>query len=376
MTASELREQAGYVGDAVKIAAYEAALAALAPGQVVLDLGAGSGLLGFLAARAGAKHVYAVDSGAIVGVVREVAAANEMASVEPIRGMSTRIELPQPVSLAVCDQIGGLVYDAGVLQYFADARKRLLTDDAVLVPSNFRLFVAPASCPSVRDQITLWRSRPAGFDFSAFGSSAVNTEHRIDDGACRVIGTPVGVGAIKADHIDPILGEGSSTIVDRGQFDGIVGWFEADMGGGAMLTNEPGSLSRFQRWCNFYPIDEAVLLDVGDRVDVSIDIRPASYSVTWKITITNASGTQVQTERHSTLLGQFMGAEELRRDRTEPVGPTPVGRLVARALALAESGRPIEDIMAELRGSSESEWTKKLESDVRDSLRKFTRPIA
>ena len=98
--------------------------------------------------------------------------------------------------------------------------------------------------------------------------------------------------------------------------------------------------------------------------------------MTWKITITNASGTQVQTERHSTLLGQFMGAEELRRDRTEPVGPTPVGRLVARALALAESGRPIEDIMAELRGSSESEWTKKLESDVRDSLRKFTRPIA
>ena len=98
--------------------------------------------------------------------------------------------------------------------------------------------------------------------------------------------------------------------------------------------------------------------------------------MTWKVTITKVSGTQVQTERHSTLLGQFIGAEELRRDSTEPVSPSPVGRMVARGLALAESGRPIDEIVAELRGSSGSEWNKKLESDLRDSLRKFTRPIA
>ena len=62
MTSGELREHAGYLGDGVKIAAYEVALASLAPGRVVLDLGSGSGILGLLAARAGAKHVYAVDS--------------------------------------------------------------------------------------------------------------------------------------------------------------------------------------------------------------------------------------------------------------------------------------------------------------------------
>lgn len=375
MTAPELREHAGYVGDKIKIEAYRSALAALAPGQVVLDLGTGSGLLGLLAAQAGATHVYAVDSGAILGVVREVVTANATTSIDLIRGASTKIDLPQRASLAVCDQIGGLVYDAGVLHYFADARKRLLTDDAVLIPSNFRLFVAPATCQSVRDQIALWRSGPAGFDFSAFATAAVNTEHRISGGACAVLGTPVCVGAVEADHIDPILGEGVSTIAEQGQFDGIVGWFEADMGGGAMLTNEPGSPQRFHRWCNFYPIDEAVVLDAGDRVHVSVDIRPLSYIATWKITITKASGPKLRMERHSTLLGQFMDTEELHQNTSEPVHPSPVGKAVARGIVATGTGRSVDDVLAELRErSTDLEWTKEFETEVRAALRKFTSP--
>ena len=82
MTASELAEHAGYLGDEAKLKSYGDALeAVVADGrEVVLDLGAGSGILGLLAARVGARRVYAVDSGPIVGAAAEVAARSAIRS--------------------------------------------------------------------------------------------------------------------------------------------------------------------------------------------------------------------------------------------------------------------------------------------------------
>ena len=58
MSQSELAEHQGYLADERKIAAYRAALAEVVePGDTVLDLGAGSGLLGYLACEAGAGTV-------------------------------------------------------------------------------------------------------------------------------------------------------------------------------------------------------------------------------------------------------------------------------------------------------------------------------
>ena len=66
MSRAEITEHAGYVRDRVKLRAYERALSQLVgPTSSVLDLGAGTGILGLLAARAGARVVYAVDRGSV-----------------------------------------------------------------------------------------------------------------------------------------------------------------------------------------------------------------------------------------------------------------------------------------------------------------------
>ena len=54
----------------------EALTQAVRPGDVVLDLGTGSGVLAIAAARAGARHVYAVEASDIAGVAERVFATN------------------------------------------------------------------------------------------------------------------------------------------------------------------------------------------------------------------------------------------------------------------------------------------------------------
>src|SRR5689334_13720000 len=105
-----LDEHRHYLADRPRLEAYAAALRALVrPGDIVLDLACGTGVLGFLACDAGAGRVYAVDNGPIIDVARRLGAANGYADrISFIREISTRVVLSEPVDLVVCDQVGHL----------------------------------------------------------------------------------------------------------------------------------------------------------------------------------------------------------------------------------------------------------------------------
>lgn len=376
MSASELREHASYLSDKNKLDGYLRALSLLLSGgdKVVLDLGAGTGILGLLAARAGARLVYAVDSGSILGPAADVANRSGLADrVVHVRGRSTEIDLPEPVDVAVCDQIGGFVYDAGVLEYFADVRRRLLAADGVLMPAGFRLFLAAASCGRVRDQVELWRSSPAGFEFDHFADLAVNTEHRVEGNEVRMLSPGVEVARIESDHTGPINGAGEVVIDVAGQCDGLVGFFEAEMGGEVTLTNHPSSSDRMNRWCNFYPFSTGVDVEVGQKVSVQIDVRPLLPAVTWRVKIRCENDIVLMNERHSTLLGQFLAVDDLRRSAGDPISATRVGDAVRRALGLADGLRSTDQVLDEVQAELGSAvWSPSVEHAVRTALLRFT----
>src|SRR5262245_5502595 len=74
------------------------------PGDTVVDLGAGSGILSFLACRAGARRVYAIEAGASLQFARLLATRNGFADrIDFIGGPSTHLVLPERVNAIVGD---------------------------------------------------------------------------------------------------------------------------------------------------------------------------------------------------------------------------------------------------------------------------------
>src|SRR5436853_7331941 len=112
-----LYEHRCYLADEARVSAFRQAIAQVVrPGDVVLDLGAGTGILGLMACRAGAKRVYAVDEGPIIGLAHEVAAANGFQDrITHVKGLSTRVELPERVDVVLADQIGRFGFESGIL---------------------------------------------------------------------------------------------------------------------------------------------------------------------------------------------------------------------------------------------------------------------
>ncbi len=353
MTHGELEEHAGYLGDQRRNEAFEAALRAVVrPGDVVLDLGAGTGLLGAMALEAGADRIHAVDGGPILGLAMEAARRDGRADrVIPTRGHSTEIDLPELVDLVIADQLGGFAHDAGVLQWFADARQRLARPDARFVPSHVRLMAAPVQHAGIRQRVDPWRQSRYGMDLSVFAEAAAHTplrfSHPRGEDTFVDLAEPAELCRIESSDDSPIRSSVRYTVSRPGRLDGLLGWFVAELAPGIEITNDPHDPDAFNRWHNGYALDPPVEVAEGAVIDVGLDLRPITGLLNWSVTIEH-DGKSVR-RRHAGFLGSFESASDLRssaQDRPAE-GLRPLGTVVEELIDLAE-GRPLDDSSREL----------------------------
>ena len=142
-------EHARMLHDVRRTSDYLAALAAaVRPGDVVLEIGTGSGVLAIAAARAGARRVYAVEGSDIAEAAERVFAANGVEDIVTlVPGWSRHVELPEPADLLVAEVIGNEPLEEEILETTLDARRRLLKPNARLMPHTLTLLARPLLLP-------------------------------------------------------------------------------------------------------------------------------------------------------------------------------------------------------------------------------------
>jgi Ribosomal protein L11 methyltransferase (PrmA) len=354
-------EHRQYLADQARVSAFcQAVSEVVKPGDAVLDLGAGSGILGLLACRAGARRVYAIEAGEVIELAREICRANGFQDrMVFIKGPSTRVDLPERVDVVLADQIGRFGFEAGLLEYFSDARERFLKLNGVLIPSGLELYVAPVECPELSDRVEFWNDSRAGFDFRPVRALAVNTGYPAKFDRDHLLGPPALLASLDLSRASPpsLHLEACVTTTRGGTLHGIGGWFSARLSESTCMSNSPLATNPINRRQLFLPIDHPTALKKGDQVQIMLHILTSELVITWKVEVWSdddngwdqSQGLKKIRFSHSTLQGMLISQENLRR--TQPYFMpklSPWGEAQRSVLTLCDGRRALSEIEQEV----------------------------
>ena len=258
--------------------------------SVVLDLGAGPGILTLFACQAGARKVYAVEPDGVIETAREAVIASGFADrVEFYQALSTDIGLPEKVNVIVGDLHGILPLFHGSLTSFIDARDRFLEPGGFIIPERETLLVAVVTAPEFyKRNEGPWRSN-SGLDFEGALRRAVNTwgGRRFPPQALLVepkVWMVLDYGQLQTPNAK---GGAQWTIAQACEAHGLAIWFDSITAPGCGFSNSPASGEEHIFRQGFFPWPEACRLDPGDTVAVELraDRVGPDYNWSWNTEI-------------------------------------------------------------------------------------------
>jgi type I protein arginine methyltransferase len=291
-----LRGYGRMIADEVRMRAYRDALAAsIEPGDSVLDLGAGTGIVSLLACQLGAGKVYAVEPSDALAVARQLAEDNGCADrIEFLQAASFDVHLPAPADVLVSDLRGVLPLHGAHIPAIVDARRRLLAPGGAQVPARDRIRAQVVTDATLHDEgVRIWRDGAFGLDLRGALRWAAHQMHKADLSQSVLLGEPQTLCELDYTTVESpdMEGQAGWTAAADQVVHGLGAWYDTDLVKDIGYSNAPDQ-TRTVYGQMFFPFQEPVSLARGDEVTVRLAAKLVddAYVWRWKTTVRDAAG--------------------------------------------------------------------------------------
>lgn len=251
--------------------------------MLVLDIGAGSGLLSMMAAKAGAKEVIGCEMlPQLAKVATDIVAKNKYQhQVKILSKKSTDLivgeDLPGKANLLVSEILDGGLLGEGVLPTLRHAKEHLLTPEATLIPARAAVWGILIEIPERRKVNPI--KKVSGFDLSLFDRFRSSDEPKgvfLDYEPYQALSVPFPISDIDFYHLPPPAPEEKPIIIDlepeafkAGIAHGVAFWFDLYLDDEIMVSSRPGGeLKHWGQACYFF--DRDVRVKPGRKLPIQI----------------------------------------------------------------------------------------------------------
>jgi len=286
------------LADAVRVDSYHTAISrAVKPGDVVIDLGTGTGILALFAARQQARKVYALDHSDFIDTARRIAEHNGIGNVEFIASNSRDFNPPQRVDLIIHEQIGDELFTENMLENLLDLKRRALKPGGRILPARFELYVEPARLNPGRELPFLWERPVHGIDFSLLRDDPqiaryLPPDYRfpllepaaVDHWLCE----PEPLITLDLNQMTtpdemPNVASATRRVVNAGMLDGLVVWFRVIFDEDIGFDTSP--LSRLTHWRSRLFRTPQQYLPAGAKIAYDFCMEDPANANSWTLTL-------------------------------------------------------------------------------------------
>jgi protein arginine N-methyltransferase 1 len=299
------------LADQVRIAAFRNALAQrIRPGSTtVADLGAGTGILAFLARELGAREVWLYDPGPVLGLAEHIAQRNGIDGLHFVAERSLDVAEPARVDVVVAEVLGNFAYEEGVLETLRDAR-RFLAPGGTMIPRSIVQWAAPVSADRFEQDFRGWRG-VAGLDWSDAERMTRSNMYVFAIEPKDLLDVPAASwDSLEFDgEIDSRrAGRCAWTAAASATIFGFALWWECTLVPGIVLSTSP--FGRRTHWDQIYlPLLEPVTVRASDALalDVSSETGGGESGIDVRWTVEHRRGEKIVSRQSLDIGSGFLG---------------------------------------------------------------------
>lgn len=287
------------IADRPRNEAFHAALAkVIVKGRtVVADIGAGTGLLGLMAAKLGARDVYLYETAEVAAVAAANIKANKAKACHIIPCHSTEMQDPPEVDVIVSETLGNYALEEDIIETLNDARQRFLKPGGTVIPCAITQYVAPVVSDRIARELSAWDRVGFELDLSIAKRMTLNNAYvralkpseLLDAGRSAKVWDTVDLSRQAKPNRK---GDAAWKLKEGAVVHGFAVWWSAELVPGLSLSTAPGAPAT--HWEQLYfPLLRPLDGKTGDTVAVTLRSRSSIAGGThlaWSASLTDKLG--------------------------------------------------------------------------------------